>query len=57
MAKRATFEAWMAKVDAILIKKTFLTHLDLPDINYRELYDCGETPAYAAKQAIKGLLE
>jgi hypothetical protein len=34
-----SFEAWMRKVDAELEKRCGMGHLDLPDYNYRDMYD------------------
>ena len=48
-----SFEAWMAKVDAHLIKKLGLDSRDLCDICYRDLFDSGVSPSAAARMAIR----
>jgi len=52
---KRTFDQWMAAMDAILIRKFGLTSADLPDICYRDMYDDGESPAAAARQALEEL--
>jgi len=47
------FQAWMAKVDAILVSKTGLESADLPDVCYREMHDDGDSPSQAARAAIR----
>lgn len=51
MAKM-TFEEWMKKVDHLVMAKTGLSYHDLPDLNYHDLYDAGETPWKAAQKAL-----
>lgn len=51
------FNAWMKKVDAVLIAKTGLSNSDLPDWTYFDAFEDGATPASAAKQAIKAAKE
>lgn len=46
------FLAWMASVDSYLLRKSGLTHLDLADINYRDLFDDGVSPREAADEAL-----
>jgi hypothetical protein len=47
------YAAWMAKVDAILVRKTGLDSNDLPDICYRDMHDDGASPSEAAREAIR----
>ena len=49
----SAFDAWMAKVDAYLVKKVGLESADLIDIAYMDLFEDGYTPAQAAKKALK----
>lgn len=51
------FDAWLKKVDACISAETGLGYRDLPDWNYRDSFEAGETPAQAAKQAIKAANE
>lgn len=57
MAKKTSFEAWLAKVDAIIRQRTGLTLRDLPDCPYQDWYADGKTPAGAASKAIKNANE
>jgi hypothetical protein len=50
---RPTFDAWMAAVDAALVRKCGVNSSDLPDVCYRDRYDTGSTPEEAADEAIK----
>jgi hypothetical protein len=45
------FEKWMAKVDAILMKKCGLDSRDLDDWRYADAFEEGESPAHAARDA------
>ena len=54
---QAEFEAWMAKVDAVLVKKCGLDSSDLPDWMYRDAFEDGASPASAAKEALKAAKE
>ena len=54
---KLTFEQWMKAVDQKIENQIGLSHADLPDICYRELYDDGVSPASAVRQAIKGFYE
>jgi hypothetical protein len=47
------FDAWMAKVNKILDRRTGLTADDLPDYCYRDDFDDGATPSQAASHAIR----
>lgn len=48
-----TFEQWMRKVDVELLRLQFVDSMDLPDIDYHDLYDEGRSPLTAAKAAIR----
>ena len=48
---RMSFEQWMAKVDAILMKKCGLDSRDLDDWRYADAFEEGESPAHAARDA------
>ncbi len=50
---KKTFAQWMREVDAILENKCGLSHQDLPDIPYRDMYDAGKGPKAAANRAWK----
>jgi hypothetical protein len=43
-----TFKQWLQEVDKVLLKKCFLTHMDLADAPYRDMYDADEDPEDAA---------
>lgn len=49
---RMTFTEWMAKVDAIIMKKFGLDSRDLIDWDYHGAFEDGYTPAQAAREAI-----
>lgn len=51
------FDAWMAKVDAVIEKNCGLSNRDLPDWNYLDAFEDGFSPAAAAKAAIKAAKE
>jgi hypothetical protein len=51
------FEAWMAQVDAALVKRCGLTSADLPDYCYADDYEDGATPRQAAVAAIHAAKE
>ena len=51
---KLTFAEWMKEVDAEVWRKVGLSYEDLPDINYRDLYDDGVSPKTAARKAIRG---
>jgi hypothetical protein len=57
MRKKRTFEEWLKEVDAALRNECGMTHLDLPDIAYRDLYDDGVSPKSAAKKAVKNAMD
>lgn len=54
---RKTFEQWLKEVDAELVKRVYMTHMDLPDCSYRDWYDSRVTPKGAASRAIKAAKE
>lgn len=47
-----SFKEWMAKVDAILIKKCGLDSRDLEDWMYADAFEDGYSPAAAARAAL-----
>ena len=50
-----TFEQWMHAVDQIVGDIAFgLSVHDLPDLDFRSLYDAGETAQTAAEEALAG---
>jgi hypothetical protein len=51
MAKM-TFEQWQAKVNQAIINQVDLEIDDLPDYDYWNAWNDGETPAYTAKMVI-----
>jgi len=57
VAPALTFERWLALVDDEIDRRLYLSHADLPDVDYRALYDCGDTPAAAALFAIQNAVE
>ena len=48
-----TFEQWMSKVDRILEYNLGISYRDLPDIDYRSLFESETTAREAAIIAIK----
>ena len=53
MPAYATFDHWMAEVDAHLDAAADCGHLDLPDWGYWDAYDAGMTPLKAARKALE----
>lgn len=51
--KYPTIESWLQAIDAILLDRIGLTHMDLPDCCYADWYEDGVTPKGAASKAIK----
>ncbi|HRQ42348.1 MAG TPA: hypothetical protein PLD25_30905 [Chloroflexota bacterium] len=48
-----TFSEWMEAVDQVVADITFgLSVYDLPDIDFRSLYEAGETAQTAAEEAL-----
>lgn len=48
-----TFKEWMQCVDQVVGEIAFgLSIYDLPDIDFRSLYDAGETAQTAAEEAL-----
>lgn len=52
-----SFEKWLAEVDKILNRTYGLSHDDLPDIDYRSLYEDGATAIEAAEEAVENAME
>ena len=50
---RPGFDAWMVKVNAIIVKRTGLSADDLPDYLYDDDYEDGASPSQAASAAIR----
>lgn len=57
MPTQLTFEQWKNQVDEWLISSTGMTSEDLPDIDYFGLYEAGDSPKQAAKEAIRNARE
>jgi hypothetical protein len=51
------FEEWMAKVDAVLLKRCGLDNRDLPDWTYFDAFEDGYTPTAAAAAALRAAKE
>lgn len=50
-----TFEQWMQAVDMVVSDIAFgLSVRDLPDIDFRSLYEGGETAQMAAEEVLAG---
>lgn len=47
------FDAWFAKANNVCVAKCGMDLLDLPDIDYRGLFDSGVSHGSAADQAIR----
>lgn len=47
-----TFDEWIKKVDAEVIKRVSLGYQDIPDCDYRGLFDSGDSPEEAAEFAL-----
>ena len=48
-----SFDRWMAEVDAAVSQIAMLSVHDLPDLDFRSLYDGDESPQAAAREALK----
>lgn len=48
----AGFAGWMEKVDRAVGMIAGLGAYDLSDMNYRDMYDAGDSPSDAAKAAL-----
>jgi hypothetical protein len=48
-----TFESWMTAVDVAVSQIAFVSVHDLPDIDFRSLYEGGESPQTAAREALE----
>lgn len=53
---RPTFDRWMARCDAILIRYRGLSIYDLPDVAWRVWFDAGVTPIRAVNRSIRSAL-
>ena len=53
MKTKQSFREWLNKVDAYIDNKCGLSHDDLPDICYRDMYDAGNSPASAGREALQ----
>jgi len=51
------FQAWMKKADLACQSKCGMSIYDLADVCFRDMYDDGQTPAYAARKAIRNSME
>ncbi len=49
---KRTFEAWMAKVDAELIRRCGFDSQDLPDYCYSDAYEDDATPSMCAAEVL-----
>lgn len=49
----AKFAAWMRKVDLAVAKRTGLSVMDLPDLDFASLFEDGVSPSRAAAKAIR----
>lgn len=50
---KASFDEWMAKVDAVCQRKVGLSIHDLADLPFRDYYDDGMTPSAVVSQALR----
>lgn len=50
---KRTFETWMRATDAAVLAKVGMSVYDLPDINFRDRYENGDTANSAANAAIR----
>jgi hypothetical protein len=57
MPAKITFNDWMAKVDAALLRKCGLDNRDLPDWTYVDAFEDGFTPNAAAAAALRAAKE
>jgi hypothetical protein len=51
--REQTFKQWKAEVDEEIAAQCGMISDDLPDVDYRGLYETGNTPAEAADYAIE----
>ncbi len=47
-----TFDQWIKLVDKEVVKRVYIGYLDIPDVDYRSLFDSGESPSDAAEYAL-----
>lgn len=52
-----TFDQWKARVDEIVRERVIVGCDDLPDVDYRGLYQTGNTPEEAADFVIQNAVE
>lgn len=52
-----SFDAWMAKVNALIVKKTGFNADDLPDYNYLDAFEDGHSAGSTASSAIRAARE
>lgn len=50
---RQSYEQWKTAVNHAVIRLTGMDCDDLPDYNYRDAYDAGDTPHQTAGQVVK----
>ena len=53
MASKMSFGEWMNKVNDAVETKVGLSMLDLPDMNYADMYESGVGAKRAANKAVK----
>ena len=56
-AKQKAFQEWLKKVNNIVILKTGLDLLDLPDMDYFGMWERGVSPKSAATRAVRNANE
>lgn len=47
------YETWIARVDEVLERRVYMTHLDMPDTDTRGMFEEGLTPSQAASEIIR----
>jgi len=52
-SRDAGYDAWFAKVDAIIVKRSGLRAADLPDFGYLDAFEDGTSPAATAGRVIR----
>jgi hypothetical protein len=53
MAQKLSFDEWMKAIDGIFFDRFGLSHDDLPDVCYGDMYDDGKSPKGAAAVAVR----
>lgn len=51
--KASTFEAFMARVDRLMVRRFGLDSASCEDYNWRDEYDAGTSPAQALENALE----